>query len=73
MYSIKHLQYIVAVGRAGSFSKAAHTCHVTQSTLSLGVKELERQMGVTLFERSRKNIIPTPAGARCNKPCEGYC
>ncbi len=64
MYSIKHLQYIVAVGRAGSFSKAAHTCHVTQSTLSLGVKELERQMGVTLFERSRKNIIPTPAGAR---------
>lgn len=64
MYSIKHLQYIVTLEREGSFSKAAHACHVTQSTLSLGVKELERQMGVTLFERSRKNIIPTPAGVR---------
>lgn len=64
MYSVKHLQYIVAVGREGSFSKAAQACNVTQSTLSLGVKELERQMGAVLFERSRKNIIPTPAGVR---------
>ena len=64
MYSIKHLQYLVAVADEQSFSKAAQACFVTQSTLSLGVQELERQMGVTLFERSRKSIIPTPAGKK---------
>lgn len=62
MYSTKHLQYLIALKDTGSFSEAATQCHVTQSTLSLGIKELERQMGVQLFERSRKNIIPTPAG-----------
>ncbi len=64
MYSIKNLQYLIAVADKRSFSKAADTCNVTQSTLSLGIKELERQMGLQLFERSRKNIIPTPAGTK---------
>ena len=63
-YSLKHLQYLVAVAEEKSFSKAALRCHVTQSTLSLGVQELERQMDLTLFERSRKNIIPTAAGRK---------
>jgi LysR family hydrogen peroxide-inducible transcriptional activator len=64
MYSFKHLQYLVTVADMGHFSQAAEACHVTQSTLSLGIKELERQMGLQLFERSRKNIIPTPAGKK---------
>lgn len=62
MYSIKHLQYLVAVEREQSFSKAAAACFVTQSTLSLGIQELERQMDVQLFERGRKTILPTAAG-----------
>lgn len=61
-YSIKHLRYFVTVVEAQSFSIAAKQCHVTQSTLSLGLKELERQMNVTLLERARGNLIPTPAG-----------
>lgn len=61
-YSLKHLQYLVAVSEEKSFSKAASRCNVTQSTLSLGIQELERQIDITLFERSRKNIIPTAAG-----------
>ena len=61
-YSLKHLNYLTALAKHKSFSKAAESCHVTQSTLSLGIKELERQMDVTLFERNRKNIIPTAAG-----------
>lgn len=63
-YSIRHLQYLSALAATKSFSKAADRCNVTQSTLSLGIKELERQMDVTLFERNRKNIIPTPAGLK---------
>jgi len=64
MYSVKHLVYLTSLADERSFSKAAHVCNVTQSTLSLGIQELERQMGLTLFERSRKNIIPTPAGKK---------
>jgi len=63
-YSMKHLQYLVALAEEKSFSKAALQSHVTQSTLSLGIKELERQMNTALFERSRKNIIPTAAGQK---------
>jgi len=61
-YSLKNLNYLTAVARFQSFSKAAAACNVTQSTLSLGIQELERQMDVILFERTRKNIIPTAAG-----------
>lgn len=64
MYSIKNLQYLVTVAEEKSFSRAAIRCNVTQSTLSLGIQELERQMDLILFERSRKNIIATPAGKK---------
>lgn len=64
MYSIKNLQYLVAVANEKSFSKAALSCNVTQSTLSLGIQELERQMNLTLLERSRKIILPTTAGVK---------
>ena len=64
MYSFKQLQYLVAVAETGHFSRAAEACFVTQSTLSLGIQELERQMGLKLFERSRKHVIPTPAGKK---------
>lgn len=61
-YSIRHLRYFATIVEAQSFSKAARQCHVTQSTLSLGLKELERQMNMSLLERTRGNLIPTPAG-----------
>lgn len=61
-YSLRHLRYFVTIADTKSFSKAAKLCHVTQSTLSLGLKELERQMNLPLLERTRGNIIPTPAG-----------
>jgi LysR family hydrogen peroxide-inducible transcriptional activator len=60
--TIKQLQYLVALHRAGHFGKAADACHVTQSTLSAGLRELETLLGVVLVERNRRVVRFTPLG-----------
>jgi len=62
--SIKQLRYICAVAEHRHFSKAAEASHVTQSTLSAAIQELESQLGVVIFERSKKNVLITPLGER---------
>lgn len=65
--SIKQLRYICAVAEFKHFSKAAEACFVTQSTLSAAIQELESQMGVVIFERSKKTVLITPLGERLLK------
>ncbi|MCD8563195.1 MAG: hydrogen peroxide-inducible genes activator [Alphaproteobacteria bacterium] len=60
--SLKQLSYLLAVERTGSFSQAADDSHVTQSTLSAGIKELESITGCTLVDRSTRHAHLTPAG-----------
>jgi LysR family hydrogen peroxide-inducible transcriptional activator len=60
--SLKQLKYLCAVAEHRHFSKAAEACHVTQSTLSAGIQELESQLGVTIFERNKKNVLITQVG-----------
>jgi LysR family hydrogen peroxide-inducible transcriptional activator len=61
--TLRQLEYAVAVADQGSFSRAAAVCHVTQPGLSTQVRELEELLGVRLFERDRRGVIVTPAGA----------
>lgn len=60
--TIKQLQYLVALHRTRHFGKAADDSHVTQSTLSAGLRELETLLGVTLVERNRRVVRFTPLG-----------
>lgn len=60
--SIKQLKYICAVAEHRHFSKAADACFVTQSTLSAAIQDLESQLGVVIFERSKKSVLITPLG-----------
>lgn len=62
--TLTELRYIVAVARHRHFGKAAESCFVSQPTLSVGVRKLEEQLGLRLFERSRADVIVTPAGER---------
>jgi LysR family transcriptional regulator, hydrogen peroxide-inducible genes activator len=62
--SIKQLKYLCAVAEHRHFSKAAAACHVTQSTLSAAIQDLEAQLGVIIFERSKKSVLITPLGER---------
>ena len=59
---LRHFQYVSAVANTGSFTKAAALCHVTQSTLSLGVKEFEDTLGQQIFDRTSRKITLTAFG-----------
>ena len=59
---IKQLQYFLSVAEQLNFSKAAEMLYVSQPLLSQQIAELERQLGVTLFIRSRRSVQLTPAG-----------
>ena len=59
---LRHLEYFVAVAAELNFSRAAQRIHVVQSALSASVSRLEKELGVELFDRSKRQIALTPAG-----------
>lgn len=59
---LQHLRYVVAVADAGSFTRAAERCHVTQSALSHQLAALERELGVRLFARTSRSVRATESG-----------
>lgn len=60
--SPRQLEYFLALADTLSFSKAADVCHVTQSTLSNGLIELENTLNQRLFDRGTRRVSLTPAG-----------
>lgn len=62
--TLTELKYVVAVARERHFGHAAERCHVTQPTLSVGVRRIEAELGLALFERDRGEVLVTPAGQR---------
>ncbi len=60
--TLTELRYIVALAQARHFGRAAEQCHVSQPTLSVGVKKLEEDLGVLIFERSKSAVRVTPVG-----------
>ncbi|HKO87196.1 MAG TPA: LysR substrate-binding domain-containing protein [Burkholderiales bacterium] len=60
--TLTELRYIVAVARERHFGRAAEACFVSQPTLSVAVKKLEEELGVTLFERGQGEVSITPVG-----------
>lgn len=62
MISLKQLTYALAVQQTMHFKKAADACNVSQSALSTAITELEKQLGIQVFERNNKQVLVTPAG-----------
>lgn len=60
--TLQQIEYVLAVVRTGSFSRAADECFVTQPTLSVQVQKLEKELGVLLLDRSRKPVEATEVG-----------
>src|SRR6476661_1284663 len=59
---LRHLRYFVAVAEHLSFTRAAARVHVTQSTLSHQIRQLEDELGHVLFDRIGKRVMLTEAG-----------
>lgn len=60
--TLTELRYIVTLAQEQHFGRAAERCHVSQPTLSVGVKKLEDELGVLIFERSKSAVRLTPVG-----------
>jgi LysR family transcriptional regulator, hydrogen peroxide-inducible genes activator len=60
--SLRQLRYLVALHELGHFGRAAAATFVNQSTLSAGIADLERQLGVILVERTRRSVRFTAVG-----------
>ncbi len=61
-FTLRQLQYVVAVADALSFRRAAERCRVSQPSLSAQLAQLEDALGVRLFERDRRRVLVTGAG-----------
>ena len=62
--NLRDLGYVLAVVEHAHFGRAARACGVSQPTLSVQLRKLEELLGVTLFERTSKKIVPTDACTR---------
>lgn len=61
---VQQLTYLAALAREQHFGRAAQACHVTQPTLSAGIRRLEEELGVPLVRRDRRYEGLTPEGER---------
>ncbi len=61
-FTLRQLQYVVAVAEELSFRRAAARCLVSQPSLSAQLAQVEAALGVTLFERKYRKVLPTHAG-----------
>src|ERR1700759_4110008 len=59
---LRDLRTFLAVAEEGSFTRASQRLHVVQSAVSAGVRTLERELGVTLFDRSTHRVALSEAG-----------
>ena len=62
--TLQQLEYIRALDIERNFVRAAERCFVTQPSLTMQVQKLEDQLGVKIFDRSKKPLIPTPLGEK---------
>ena len=60
--TLTEFKYIVALARERHFGRAAKACFVSQPTLSVAVRKLEDELGVTIFERGMSDVSVTPIG-----------
>ena len=67
---LRHLRYFLMIAREGTISGAAAALHVSQPSLSRQMQELERDLGVRLFERGSRRITLTEPGMRLRRRAE---
>jgi len=62
LIEFRHLKYIVAVAETENFTRAAERLFLTQPALSRQIKDIERELGFPIFERTRNGVVPTSLG-----------
>lgn len=60
--TLQELRFIIALARERHFRKASNACFVSQPTLSIAIRKIEKELGIPLFERTKSEVHITPAG-----------
>ena len=71
--TIQQCRYVLEIAKCGSFSQAAKQLFVAQSSLSFGVKSLENELGIRIFDRSGNGTFLTDEGAEFVKYARQIC
>lgn len=69
--TIQQLQYVLEIRKTGSISKAAKNLYLSQPNISNAIKNLERELGITILERTPAGVELTRAGRRLAERAEG--
>ncbi len=64
---IKHLRLVKTISETGNLTRAANLLNISQPALSRQLKDVEEKLGTSLFERTKKKMIPTKMGATLNQ------
>ena len=67
MIEVKHLRIVEAIATAGTVTEAAKRLYLTQPAVSHALRDLEKRLGVDLFHRERRRMVPTVEGKRLLK------
>ena len=62
--TLQQLKYVTTIANIGSISEAAKRLFVSQPSLTKAIKELEKEMGITIFDRTNKGITVSKEGER---------
>lgn len=63
-FTLRQIRYFVAAAESGQISSAARICNVSQSSVTIAIRQLEEQLGFKLFVRESQGVRPTLAGER---------
>jgi LysR family hydrogen peroxide-inducible transcriptional activator len=61
--TLQELRFLIALAREKHFRKASEACFVSQPSLSIAIRKLEEELGVTIFERNKNEVRVTPLGS----------
>jgi LysR family transcriptional regulator, benzoate and cis,cis-muconate-responsive activator of ben and cat genes len=64
---VRKMRYFLAVAEERSFTRAAERCHVAQPSLSTQILDMERSLGIRLFDRTSRQVVMTKAGRAFQK------
>ena len=62
--NLQQLEYIISVDTQRHFLRASEKCFITQATLSMMIQKLEDELGIKIFDRSKKPVTPTDIGIK---------
>jgi LysR family transcriptional regulator, transcription activator of glutamate synthase operon len=62
--NFEQIKYVLEVSKEGSITKAAERLHLSPSALSQSISQLEKELGIPIFSRSRKGTVPTSEGKK---------